>query len=180
MALRPRRVARPGRARAPLVGLAAAAPVAIAALGLCVAFGAPWLAERYQQRAASEWRASSVSAYRDLDRAASLNPLSADPKLMAGAIALRLHDRGTARRAFSQALGRNGSDPYPLLELGMIEADAGRRPQARALLARAVRANPRDDLTRSVRARVARGESVNIASVNRTILVRSQKRLNPR
>jgi tetratricopeptide (TPR) repeat protein len=179
LALRPRTPARAGwRGQALLGSRPAVAAVGVGAMLLCLAFGAPWLSGRLADNAARTWQADSDAAFRDLDRAAALNPLSEQPNLLAGAIALRLGDADRARAEFADALERQPSDHYALLELGMLEANADRPARALELLDDAVRTNPRDDLARTVRRRVQRGRRVNIAAVNRTILERSQSRLD--
>src|SRR5204862_4695103 len=57
---------------------ALAVPVVAAAISLCL----PWLSELDQNKAVRNWRTDSSAAFRSLDTAASLNPLSATPKLL--------------------------------------------------------------------------------------------------
>jgi hypothetical protein len=63
----------------------------------------PWLADRYVNAAYSEWRDNPAAAYRDLDRAQTLNPLSDAPLLGEGAIARELGDAERATAAFREA-----------------------------------------------------------------------------
>jgi tetratricopeptide (TPR) repeat protein len=156
--------------RAPL--LAAGAVLAVVA---ALSFVAPWIAEVEQNKALSAWRTSPKSAFDSLGSAASLNPLSATPKLLAGSIALRLGRKVDSQRYFREAIERDAGDAYAHLELGALQAQAGRRAEAIATLERARRLDPRDDLTAGVLSRVRRGKPVDIASVNRKLAARSAK-----
>ena len=64
----------------------------------------PFLAERYLAAAHGGWRTDLEGAYRDLDRARALNPLTDEPLLAEGAIAREAGDRARAIRTFSQAV----------------------------------------------------------------------------
>ena len=66
----------------------------------------PFLSERYTSDAYAVWRADPSRAYRDLDRARSLNPLSVDPLLAEGAIARANGDRRRAIAAFDDAVAK--------------------------------------------------------------------------
>jgi tetratricopeptide (TPR) repeat protein len=164
----------PARRRS-FVGRAVAAPAVVLALALvpAVSLGAPWLAEVEQKTAVSTWTTDPAGAFGHLDTAASLNPLSATPRLFGGSIALRLGERARAEGYFRQAIERDPDDAYAHLELGALQAQAGRRSEAIATLSRASQLDPRDDLTRTVLQRVRRGRPVDIASVNRELAARS-------
>jgi hypothetical protein len=146
-------------------------PVALAVLSL----GTPWLSQLDQKKAVTSWRTDAAAAFRSLDTAASLNPLSATPKLLAGSIALRLGRKADSMRFFREAIEREPGDSYAHLELGALLAEAGRRPEAVATLDEAHRLDPRDDLTALVRNRVRRGKPVDIARVNRQLAARSAR-----
>jgi tetratricopeptide (TPR) repeat protein len=177
-ALAPRREAvRVERARAGGVsgrrlGVAAGA---IAASLATVSLAAPWLSQLQIQSAARVWPKAPATAYARLNDAARLNPLSDEPYLVAGGIALRFGDLGRADREFQLALGRDGGDAYATLERGAIASARGDRAGALALLERAARLNPRDPLTRQALQLVRRGERVNIDELNRSILLKAQQ-----
>jgi O-antigen ligase len=173
--LLPRRAVPATLARAP--GRPAPAVALGVALGVAAAlsFAAPWLAEVQQNAAVSSWRSTAGKAFEKLDSAASLNPLSATPKLLAGSIALRLGRRADSERYFRQAIERDPGDAYAHLELGALLAQDGRRREAIATLGRAAALDPRDDLTAGVLRRVRRGKAVDIAAVNRQLAARSAK-----
>jgi O-antigen ligase len=147
------------------------------ALGVAAAmsFGAPWFAELEQNNAIGTWRADPRGAFDALDSAASLNPLSATPKLLGGSIALRLGRREDSIRYFREAIARDHNDAYAHLELGGLLAQSGRRREAIATLERAHRLDPRDDLTAGVLSRARRGKPVDLAAVNRQLARRSAK-----
>jgi tetratricopeptide (TPR) repeat protein len=140
-----------------------------------LALTGPWLAEVEQKTAVSQWKGDPAAAFDTLDSAASLNPLSATPKLLAGSIALRLGRRADSERYFREALERDPDDAYAHLELGALLAERGRRRDATATLERARRLDPRDDLTAAVLRRVRSGKRVDIASVNRQLAARSAR-----
>jgi tetratricopeptide (TPR) repeat protein len=143
----------------------------VAALSLA----GPWLAEVEQNTAVSTWKRDPAKAFDTLDSAASLNPLSATPRLLAGSIALRLGQRAEAERYFREALARDPGDAYGHLELGALLAGRGRRQEAIATLTRATQLDPRDDLTAGVLRRVQSGKRVDIALVNRRLASRSAR-----
>jgi tetratricopeptide (TPR) repeat protein len=123
----------------------------------------------------STWRTDAPAAFRSLDTASSLNPLSATPKLLAGSIALRLGRAEDSMRYFRQAIERDPGDSYAHLELGALLAEAGRQDEAVATLGEAHRLDPRDDLTALVLNRVRKGKPVEIAGVNRQLAARSAR-----
>jgi O-antigen ligase len=146
-------------------------PVVLAALS----FGLPWLSQLDQNKAVGTWRTDAAKAFRSLDTASSLNPLSATPKLLGGSIALRLGRTADSMRYFRAAIERDPGDSYAHLELGALLAQSGRRSEAVAMLAEAHRLDPRDDLTALVLKRVRKGKPVDIASVNRQLAARSAR-----
>ncbi|HEY0631622.1 MAG TPA: O-antigen ligase family protein [Thermoleophilaceae bacterium] len=167
---------RPARARAAPLRLTGPRALLLAVVLLAaLSFGGPWLSELDQNKAVSAWRTDAPAAFRSLDTASSLNPLSATPKLLAGSIALRLGQRGESMRYFREAIARDPGDAYAHLELGALLAETGHRSQALATLIAARRLDPRDDLTAGVLRRVQRNRPVDIARVNRQLAARSAK-----
>ena len=82
-------------------------------------------------------------AYRDLQRAADVNPLSSAPMLAEGAIAIALEDDVRARKAFQQAIDREDGW-YPRLQLAVLLAQAGQFGPALAEV-RQAKSMDRDD-----------------------------------
>jgi hypothetical protein len=155
------------------------APVALAVLPLALvaalSYCAPWLSERDIAIASASWRTDPARAYRLLDQARSLDPLSADPDLTAGTIAARRHEYRRMAAAFRRALGRDRSSWYAELELGMAESKLGHRSEATTHLERARRLNPREVLIREVLHDLRAGKRVNIDAVNQGFLLRAEQ-----
>jgi tetratricopeptide (TPR) repeat protein len=168
-----------GRAKRPLAGGAGAPRFAMLAGLLAIALVAglslatPWLSELQVEKAAQIWTTAPRKAYSTLQDAASLNPLSDQPYLVAGTIALRFGDLARARQDFSKALDRTPGDAYATLELGAIASAAGRREESLRLLGRAVLLNPRDELTREALDVVRRGKRIDLEQLNRSILLKA-------
>jgi tetratricopeptide (TPR) repeat protein len=154
------------------LGLLAGAVVALAA---AASLAAPWLSQLQVESAARIWRQAPTTAYARLNDAARLNPLSDEPYLVAGSIALRFGDLARADREFALALERTPEDAYATLERGAIASAMGHRASALELLGRAARLNPRDPLTREILQVVRRGERVNVEELNRSILLKAQQ-----
>ena len=125
--------------------------VGCAALG-ALALAPPWLAARYEESALATWQTSPDAAIADLRRAASLNPLSDRPWVLAGAIASRRDDYAAMRSHFAAAVERNPQSWYSRLELAVAAALTGDQKLAVAEVNKARALNPND----AVLARVAR------------------------
>ena len=132
---------------------------AIVALVAAASLTAPWLSQLEVESAARIWPQAPATAYARLNDAARLNPLSDEPYLVAGSIALRFGDLPRADHEFALALERTPGDAYATLELGAIASARGDRSSALALLERAARLNPRDPLTRAGAAASCAGAS---------------------
>jgi len=139
------------------------------------ALAAPWLSRLEVQSAARVWPAAPAKAYARLNDAASLNPLSDEPYLVAGSIALRLGEVARADHEFALALGRVPDGAYAMLERGAIASSRGRRAQALALLTRAAALDPRSPLMRRALALARRGRRVDVGELNRSILGEAQQ-----
>jgi len=153
----------------------ASAAGGLALLALAGSLAAPWLSQLEVQNAAQIWTRAPRAAYARLDDAAGLDPLSDEPYLVAGSIALRYAEFAHADHEFALALGRTPGDAYATLERGAIASSDGRRAAALALLERAVRLNPRDALAGQALALVRRGGRVSVAELNRAILLKAQQ-----
>jgi tetratricopeptide (TPR) repeat protein len=160
--------ARPGRRV--LVG-AVGLPVLLAAASLA----APWLSQLQIQSAVRVWTKAPRAAYARLDDAAGLNPLSDESYLVAGSIALRYRELARADHDFAQALARTPGDAYATLERGAIASADGEHAAALRLLSRAVRLNPRDQLTHEALRLVRAGRRLDVEELNRSILLKAQQ-----
>jgi hypothetical protein len=158
----------PGWTLAPWTGAVGAGVLAAVVLAL------PWWAERDALRAADLFVDDPLAAYRRLDRAATLDPLSNRADMLAGSIALRYGDLGRARSAFGDAVQRRPDDPAALLQLGAVESAIGNGPTALALLDRATRAAPRNAVAREARDVVVAGGVVDPQAVARRLLDRGR------
>ncbi|HLB21781.1 MAG TPA: O-antigen ligase family protein [Solirubrobacteraceae bacterium] len=161
--------------RRPTKRRALGALLALAALPAAASLGAPWLSGLEIDSAAQIWTRTPLLAYERLDDAARLDPLSDQPYLVAGSIALRFDDLARARQQFSRALQRVPGDSYATLELGAIASSKGERRAAQAILRRALRLNPRDPLTRTSLQLVRKGRRVDVTGLNRSILLKAQQ-----
>ncbi len=153
------------------LGLGAACVLALAAV---LSLVAPWLSQLELESAARTWTRAPGTAYARLHDAARLNPLSDEPQLVAGSIALRRGELPRADREFSAALQRVPGDAYATLELGAIASSRHQRARSLRLLRRATELNPRDPLTREALS-VARRGTINIVQLNRSILLKAQR-----
>jgi hypothetical protein len=149
--------------------------VALLGLAAAVALAAPWLSQLEVQSAAKVWTLAPQTAYSRLNDAAGLNPLSDEPYVVAGNIALRYGELERADHDFALALDRAPGDAYATLERGAIASARGQHAAALALLARAVRLDPREPLTREAWERVRRGGRVDIEELNRSILLKAEQ-----
>jgi O-antigen ligase len=155
--------------------LALAAVALVAILAATASLAAPWLSQLEVQSAARVWPAAPAKAYARLNEAASLNPLSNEPYVVAGSIALREGELARADHEFALALQRVPGDAYATLERGAIASMRGERAAALALLGRAVQLDPRDLLARQALLLVRRGERVDVTELNRSILREAQQ-----
>lgn len=163
----------------PAVPLASLPVPALAGGGAAVAvatvfLAGPWISDLEIDRAAKAWRGSPEGAFKRLDRARKLNPVSAQPDLAAGTIALRLGRIDQAERAFRRAQEREPTNAYALLELGLIAAERDDRARAIALLTRVTELNPRDDIAAEVLRDVRRGRYITTARINQLLLRRAR------
>ena len=165
--LRPARRARPLAAGA--VGVTAAV---VGALALALSLGGPWLAERYVDQSLGLWRRDPDLALERLDRARSLNPLSATPDVAAGSIALQLGRDAEAEARFRAAVERNAGDSHSHLRLGAIVFNDGRRAEGLRHLRQAARLDRRDEIIRRTLSRARRGRAIDIRAMNDAIAER--------
>jgi len=164
----------PGRGRRPAVIAAAVAGAALAIVA-ALALAGPWLSGLEVEQAARIWQRAPGTAYSRLEGAAGLDPLSAQPYLLAGSIALRRNELVRGDREFARALGRSPDDAYATLERGAIASTQGRRAAALALLSRAAALNPRDPLTGRALELVRHGRRVDVQRLNRVILLQAEQ-----
>jgi hypothetical protein len=147
---------------------------AVAVALATVLLAGPWISDLEIDRAAKAWRGSPEGAFKRLDRARKLNPVSAQPDLSAGTIALRLGRLDQAEAAFERARDREPENAYALLELGLIAAERDDRAEATALLQRVTELNPRDDIAARALRDVKAGRYITAARINQLLLRRAR------
>jgi O-Antigen ligase len=155
------------RASAPIV--AAGVSGALAALAVLVALSTSYVSLRLVDRAFAIFRTDPHQAYSNLSRAQSLDPLNANPITSEGTIALYRGDTARAARAFQRSLRRQ-DDWYPRLELGLIDARAGRFTAALTQLDAAARLDVEDPVLNQARAAIAAHHRLDPLTVNAQIL----------
>jgi tetratricopeptide (TPR) repeat protein len=154
---------------APRRGAAAAARAGLAAVLGALAVGSlalPYLSIRHVDSALARPAAERDEAERELDRAADLDPLSPEPHLARGALALRRADFAGAERAFRRALEVEDGW-YPHFELALLASRAGRMAAAREEIERARRLNPPDLLVREAARLIGLGKRIDPRAVDR-------------
>jgi O-Antigen ligase len=129
---------RRGRRQLQLLAVALLTLVVVAVVAL------PSLSRSYQDAAVSRWRTDPARAYRLLDVSARLDPLTAQPLLLKGSIALRLHQLKLARRALRRALSREPENWYVNYQLALVDGSVRRFARAGREIRSAQRLNPRD------------------------------------
>lgn len=149
-----------------IAGLAAAAVAVLAVVSLLM----PWLSLRYRDRAVETWRTNPGVAFRDLDRAASVDPLTPEPGILRGVIGLRSGDLVAAQEGFEQALDREETW-LPHFGLGVVAAAQGDRPAARGRFERAESLNRLDPVLPEVTARALKQSPVLPGELIRDVLV---------
>jgi tetratricopeptide (TPR) repeat protein len=155
------------------IGVGAAA-VAVAAL-----FAFPWLAELESRHALRIWREDAPSAYAQLARAARLNPLSAQPDVLAGAIASRRNDVRRMAASFKQAVERTPNDWYAHFELALAYDALGKHRLALAHLAEAKRLNPGEEAIPVVNRDLAKNRKIKRDQIDRLFVERVRSRVGP-
>jgi Flp pilus assembly protein TadD len=139
------------------------------AFAVLVALGTSYVSLRLVDRAFATFRVNPKQAYHDLSRAQSLDPLNATPITSEGTIALYQGDTARATRAFERSLRRQ-DDWYPRLELGLIDAQAGRFSEALAQMDAAARLDVDDPVLDQARTAVAAHHRLNPFTVNSQVL----------
>lgn len=160
----PAAAGRPGGRRAGSVLLASA--LGVAALAVLPVYVSTGLTESGLANARSDPR----GALADLRSAVDWNPLAGVPAIAEGLVALDARRPADAREAFATAARRDPSSWFARLELGLLEASAGRRGSALRELDAAIARNPREPIARRVRRQVAAGRRPDPGAVAREVL----------
>jgi Flp pilus assembly protein TadD len=129
----PVRVAATGgtaRSPAPILKPVAIAGTALALVAGAIVLGLPYLSTREVSVASGASQNNPAAALRDLSRAAKLNPLSADPGRIGGALALQIGDYVTAEQRFGQAITRDPGGWFSWMGDGLAASALGDRTRA--------------------------------------------------
>ncbi len=157
-----------GPLMAPRAAGPAAAVAIVAGVAAVVSMMLPWIADREVRSAGGSQTADVEGAFRKLDRAARLNPLSEQPGVVAGTLALNLKQVDRARHYLEQARRRDPRNLEATLLLGAIASHEGRSREATRLLRAALALAPSDPPTQSAIAQARRGR-VDLDAVVRQI-----------
>jgi tetratricopeptide (TPR) repeat protein len=108
------------------------------------------------------------AAREELDRAASLNPLSPAPHLRAGTISVAVEDPASARREFRAALDIEESW-YAHFELALLDAQAGDFAAARRQIEKARALNRQDRFVAEALGKIRARRQIDAAAFNARI-----------
>ncbi|MFN8174375.1 MAG: O-antigen ligase family protein [Solirubrobacteraceae bacterium] len=155
---------RPAGRRAGSAALACA--LAAAALATLPVYVSTLLGET----AAANARRDPARSLADLRTAQDWNPLAGGLAIDEGLVALDARRPLEARAAFARASRRDPSSWFARLELGLLDARAGRRAAAIRELDEAIARNPREPIARRVRREVAAGKRPDPRAVAHEVL----------
>lgn len=149
----------------PWTDVTAAGVLAVVALLVLVP---PYAALRYRERATAIWRIDAPKAYRDLARAAALDPMSDQAHLIEGTIALQRRELSRARAAFEAAVEREDAW-LAHFELALVLAAQGDRKAATRQLDAAEARNPQEAAIAAARTAIGSGGAVDPVRLNRRL-----------
>lgn len=168
--LRDRRGGLPPSVRRPV---AAAGGVAALCIALAVLVP-PWLSARYLERVRQGGTAAQLRA--DLQRAADLNPFSAEPAIGQGRLELRLKRYEAARRAFSDSLTREDTWGAQL-ELGILDAAERRWADAEQRVEHASRLSAHEPVIAAARRAIQGRKALDPSTFTRTFVEKRERSL---
>lgn len=150
-----------------------AAALAVAAL---VLLGPAYLSTRYVAHAEESWPTDPAAAYADLGRAADLNPLSSEPHVTAGEIAILRGEPKRGRQEMEEAISLEDSW-YPHFELAIIASESGEAKRAIAEVKTARRMDPFDELEKYSLWRLEEGKNLTAKYIQAEIERETNERL---
>lgn len=148
---------------------------ALATLVAILSLALPYLSLRFVERASATWLRQPERAARDLDRAATLNPISLRPSLRAATIALRKDDLLAAQREFGESV-RVEDNAYARMELAVIDASRGRFKAAEAQIRRAGELDSKDPFIADATSMIRKRSQIDPTSFNQAILDLNRER----
>jgi hypothetical protein len=152
------------RARRAAAGVA----LLVALVAAIVALVPAYVSSRYADRATASWTAAPAAAFRDLDRAADLAPLSARPQLRAASLAIALGEYDRAESLLRDSLDREDTW-YGHFELALIASKQRRRAEAVREITIAKALNGEDRFVADAFTSIRRGRRVDPERFNRDI-----------
>ena len=152
--------------------------LAIGALAVAaiVAVAWPYAGARYVAVALGEWRTNTPAAYRALNRAAELEPWSAEPELVAGAIALANTQPEVARLRFADAHARDSGGWLAPFALGLVATAEHHLAVAGSDFRAALARDPREPLIADALRRLATPSPLQLGGVRRALRNRAAVR----
>ena len=138
------------------------------------ALAVPFVAARKVASAIAIWPQRPARAYAELRSASDLTPFNAQIYFVGGAIGLNLEEPAEARRWFSEAQRHDDQAWLAPFALGLIAGEQGRRPAARAQLARARALNPSEGVIALAQTRVARNRPMTFAEAQGILATRTE------
>ena len=150
---------------------------AAAALAAAVSLALPGVSARLLKSAYADFGGDLPKALGRLDRAADLNPLSAEPLVAKAVISRRASQLETARAALREALEREPSNWFARFELALVDAESGQNRSALRNLRSAEVLNPRQPVIKQVADRVAAGERVDATAAERDVYLQLGSKL---
>ncbi len=129
----------------------------------------PYVELRYTDQALTAYARQPLTAYHDLELAANANPLSANPLLTEGTLAVRQRDWARARSAFERAEQREDLW-FAHLELALLDAHAGQFASASSQLAKAAVLDVHDPVIDQAQELVAQHQRVDPPRFNQLLL----------
>jgi len=160
-------------ARRALIRPIRGAVLAAAALAAGLALAPAWLAARDTSLGVEVWRADPQTAYARLTDAARLNRLSDQPYVVAGTVAERRREWRVAQAFFADAIARNNTNWYSLLELGIADEMTGKHAAAVQVVETARRLNPREPILLLVLRDLRAGRRLPVRALDQAMVERS-------
>lgn len=137
------------------------------------------ISARYTSAAYDSSATDIATSLDRLDRAAELNPLSAEPLLAKGVLAQRIGRYDVAVAALQDAAEREPDNWFIHFELGLAQAAQGHKALALEDLREARRLNPLQPVTGEVIDQLRAGRNVSAHDVERILKNALEKRLSP-
>ena len=156
--------------------LAVRVGLAVVLAASTISLGVTWLASSLERAAARTWVRAPETSYSRLELASRLDPLSADPLVLKGSIALKRRDWAEASSALLRAENREPDNWYVQLQLGVLAAATGNFPEADRRLRASRRLNPLDPIAALTQRLAARRVRLDPDTVDR-MYVREAQRL---